>query len=138
MIRSCMTDSKLEQKLRVLLESYYGTAHRTRQSWRTTETKFQLKVQAVQLVAQGAVREKLEEKFGEGYKVRMSANLQGVQFADVYKSPLNRCFKRRFWCKFLRNLMRAFIVSTLASSNMQKHCIDCLPLECRYVYVRKY
>ena len=33
------------QKLRVLLESYHGTANRTRQSWRTIETKFQLKVQ---------------------------------------------------------------------------------------------
>ena len=37
----------LEQKLRVLLESYHGTAYRTRQSWRTIETKFQLNVHSI-------------------------------------------------------------------------------------------
>ena len=33
------------KRLRVLLESYHGTTYRTRQSWRTIETQFQLKVQ---------------------------------------------------------------------------------------------
>ena len=37
----------LSKRLRVLLESYHGTAYRTRQSWRTIETKFQLKVHSI-------------------------------------------------------------------------------------------